>query len=88
MKKKLAKKEDNSSKKNINPLSKIEKDISFIKELLLGKNKVFSSSSPLSLSPPLSYFNTLKSNHPPPNKDNIILGGGVVRWLGTTLVLS
>ena len=65
-----------SSSSPLNPLSKIEEDISFIKKLLLEKNKVFfpSSSIPSSLSPPLSYSNTLKSNLPPTNnKDNIIL---------------
>ena len=64
------------------PLAKIEEDISFIKKLLLGKNKVstfpssFSSSSSSSSSffPPLSYSNTLKLTLPPTNnKDNIIL---------------
>ena len=76
IKKELSKKEDTSPKKNHNPLSKIEEDISFIKKSLLEKNKVSPSSSsrsPLLLSPPLSYSNTLKSNLPPPNKDNIIL---------------
>ena len=65
-----------SSSSPLNPLSKIEEDISFIKKSLLEKNKVFfpSSSTPSFLSPPLSYSNTLKLNLPPTNnKDNIIL---------------